>query len=297
MPPVNALLRSFFDALIPRICAGCNTKLELTEKVVCDSCLSGAEYAGDDYILQQYNINFSGSAVDSFTTLFIFRAESIVQKISHSFKYSGMFRNAVYAGELLGDKLLSKEITNETDFILPVPLHPLKKHERGYNQTDYICRGISRVTGLELRVGEFLLRLLHVRGPAAGARCHDRPIPDRLVCRVRAVRVTDRAGDSYAPPLPDQSPVRAIAAFNVPRGARDDRASRDAAGRVSGTGAVAGRLLDGAARNPAGVCRGGRTGQASVLPAGEQWSLSRQLHFRNSYSRRSSAIDHLLDCR
>lgn len=150
MPPVNALLRLFFDALIPRVCAGCNTKLELTEKTVCGRCLSGAEYAGDDYILQQYNINFSGSAVDSFTTLFIFRAESIVQKISHSFKYSGMFRNAVYAGELLGDKLLSKEITSETDFIIPVPLHPLKKHERGYNQTDYICRGISRVTGLEL---------------------------------------------------------------------------------------------------------------------------------------------------
>jgi ComF family protein len=32
------------------------------------------------------------------------------------------------------------------DFLVPVPLNKLKQRERGYNQVEFICRGISDVT-------------------------------------------------------------------------------------------------------------------------------------------------------
>jgi competence protein ComFC len=37
------------------------------------------------------------------------------------------------------------------DYLIPVPLHPLKKAERGYNQSFYISNGISRQTGIPVK--------------------------------------------------------------------------------------------------------------------------------------------------
>jgi ComF family protein len=34
--------------------------------------------------------------------------------------------------------------------IIPVPLHPVKKAERGYNQSYYIAKGLSLITGIPL---------------------------------------------------------------------------------------------------------------------------------------------------
>ena len=34
------------------------------------------------------------------------------------------------------------------DAIIPIPLHPARMRERGYNQSEYIARGISEITGI-----------------------------------------------------------------------------------------------------------------------------------------------------
>jgi len=34
------------------------------------------------------------------------------------------------------------------DIIMPVPLHPKRLRERGYNQSEYIAKGISEITGI-----------------------------------------------------------------------------------------------------------------------------------------------------
>jgi ComF family protein len=39
---------------------------------------------------------------------------------------------------------------DEIDVIVPVPLHPKRLRERGYNQSEFIARGISEVTGIPL---------------------------------------------------------------------------------------------------------------------------------------------------
>ena len=38
----------------------------------------------------------------------------------------------------------------EIDVIIPVPLHPKRLRERGYNQSEYIARGISEITGIPI---------------------------------------------------------------------------------------------------------------------------------------------------
>ena len=36
------------------------------------------------------------------------------------------------------------------DCLVPVPLHPVRLRERGFNQAEQLCRNLSRVTGLKL---------------------------------------------------------------------------------------------------------------------------------------------------
>ena len=65
-------------------------------------------------------------------------------------KYEHNFRIGKTLGKLLGDKLQNEFHNQNVDLILPVPLHHLKKSERGYNQSFYIAKGVNRKLNLTL---------------------------------------------------------------------------------------------------------------------------------------------------
>jgi ComF family protein len=58
-------------------------------------------------------------------------------------KYENNFRIGETLGKLLGNKLLNEMCIKNLDLIIPVPLHHLKKSERGYNQSFYISKGVN----------------------------------------------------------------------------------------------------------------------------------------------------------
>jgi competence protein ComFC len=68
-------------------------------------------------------------------------------------KYGNNFRAGEYFGKLLGDKLLPEGKAWGLDLIIPVPLHSLKRSERGYNQSYYISKGVNRKLGLMIDNG------------------------------------------------------------------------------------------------------------------------------------------------
>lgn len=72
----------------------------------------------------------------------------MLQNIIHTLKYNGKFKVGLYLGGLLS-KEFSDTITQwKIDYIIPVPLHQLKKSERGYNQSYYISKGLSKKAGI-----------------------------------------------------------------------------------------------------------------------------------------------------
>jgi ComF family protein len=86
-------------------------------------------------------------------SLYQFHSDSDVQKLVHSIKYDGFKNLGIFAGEILGNELLQNNFNSlkEYDFILPVPLHPSKQRERGYNQSDLISEGLSKVIGIPVK--------------------------------------------------------------------------------------------------------------------------------------------------
>ena len=73
--------------------------------------------------------------------LFFYTRESRYITLIHKIKYQGKIGLGHYMGRLLGEKI--KRSLPDIDYIVPVPLHPLRKWRRGYNQAEVIARGVA----------------------------------------------------------------------------------------------------------------------------------------------------------
>ncbi len=140
---MNFKAESIFDFFLPRICPGCNKKLSVEEKPVCADCLSSILIADEDRLKNEFNKNFgSTKVIKEFYSKYVFETDKTLQQIVHALKYKNQFKLGVFLGELIGDGIKMKGW--QIDLIIPVPIHHLKKAERGYNQSDYLAKGLSK---------------------------------------------------------------------------------------------------------------------------------------------------------
>lgn len=142
----------FFDFFLPRFCTACGIKLDADVEFVCRDCFAKIKLADDKFISEEFNRKFfKDKTITDFHPFFIFEKDNVFQKIIHSIKYSENFRLGIFIGEKIGEGLKDKIIQWAPDFILPVPLHHLKKAERGFNQSFFIAKGISKACGVPVK--------------------------------------------------------------------------------------------------------------------------------------------------
>ena len=137
----------FINLLFPDLCVVCGIALQKNEHQLCLSCMH--DIPKTNYHLIEGNPiekRFWGKVpIFRATSYFFFQKGSSFQKLLHILKYKGNKE----IGELLGkyaaiDLLDSPDFTS-IDFIIPVPLHPKKYKLRGYNQSEWISKGISEI--------------------------------------------------------------------------------------------------------------------------------------------------------
>lgn len=134
-----------FDFFLPRFCPSCNHKLLNNEISVCQKCISSIELADQTRIDFEYDKKFTAQKVISgFTSLYVFEKDKELQEILHHFKYNRRFRIGITLG--IKTAIIRRQTISDwnIDLIIPVPLHHLKKAERGYNQSHYIAKGLSK---------------------------------------------------------------------------------------------------------------------------------------------------------
>ena len=68
----------------------------------------------------------------------------------HRFKYSGRWLSAYRFGRWYGALMRESGLYADVDVVVPVPLHWARRMWRGYNQSEYIARGIARELGVEV---------------------------------------------------------------------------------------------------------------------------------------------------
>jgi ComF family protein len=77
-----------------------------------------------------------------------YNRDSRIRRLIHNLKYKGVQDIGPELGKMYGLALMNSGFTRDIDLIIPVPLHPSKERNRGFNQSYLISRGISQVTGI-----------------------------------------------------------------------------------------------------------------------------------------------------
>ena len=137
------MLKEFIQLIYPDFCSGCNQPLLFSERAVCSSCLMEVKssFASDS------NTFFGRYSVNREIYAFKFFKNKLLQKMIYEMKYNGNKDTAFVLGIELGFLVqnICKSKNQDFDFIIPVPVSEIKKHSRGYNQSEYIANGISQV--------------------------------------------------------------------------------------------------------------------------------------------------------
>ena len=141
-----------FDFFIPRFCPACNKKLLPDETAICTSCLSLIQKVDSGRLESEFERKFASSEIISgFTSLYVFEKDKTLQAYIHSIKYNKRFLNAKYLGKLIGENLGEQIRSWKIDYICAIPLHPLRKADRGFNQSFYIALGINKKLGIPVK--------------------------------------------------------------------------------------------------------------------------------------------------
>lgn len=138
------------DFIYPPLCFICSTRLENGDERVCSECWSSfPAFKLGDPVWHELKDRFARSgAVSGFLSCFYFEGEGKLQTAIHLLKYQGMKSIGVMLGKEIGERMRGNSLFTSACVLVPVPLHRLKQRERGFNQSEFICKGISLVSGI-----------------------------------------------------------------------------------------------------------------------------------------------------
>jgi ComF family protein len=81
-----------------------------------------------------------------------YRSRGVVREVMHDFKYGKQLHLRHPLGRWLCETLADSRIVGRPiDCIVPVPLHPARERERGFNQAEVLAHALSRRSGLPVR--------------------------------------------------------------------------------------------------------------------------------------------------
>jgi ComF family protein len=151
----RSIVQPLKDFLFPPLCFSCRERLSSDEDYLCAQCTRKLEPVADaDYTMAVLKDRFANSdAVSSFYPLYYFEEEGVLQHVIHALKYEEITKLGELFGAILGTALQSRSDYGDLDAIIPVPLHMQKERERGYNQSEYICKGIARMMQCPIATG------------------------------------------------------------------------------------------------------------------------------------------------
>lgn len=147
---VPSVFVSLWNLFFPHRCVMCGAVLGQEEVCICLHCnlsLPRTRYDAwaDNPLERDYWGKFPLGRAAGF---FFYQKASAAHNVVTRLKYGGRQDVGVAMGRMMAAEWLASGFFRGMDVIVPVPLHPRRMEERGYNQSECIACGISAVTGL-----------------------------------------------------------------------------------------------------------------------------------------------------
>lgn len=142
--------RNVVGFVYPDLCVVCGEVLGDWGEWLCDGCVESLE---DNHRFREgcplcsHNRKFKSCTCDVvwdhyFEKIYsFFDFDKTIQSIAHNIKYTGKKDLAKYVGCQYA-RYIPSEFLRDIDGIIAVPLHFIRKMDRGYNQAEYLARGI-----------------------------------------------------------------------------------------------------------------------------------------------------------
>jgi len=159
------MFRDLLDLVFPELCSGCRTPLSRQEQAICGSCLSQLELTEFEQRPTQNDVffRFAGKTnIAGAAGLYFFDKKGILQVIMHEFKYRNNIKSGALLGRIFASKLSDSGFFSGNETLIPVPLHPKKLKERGYNQSEIFAEAIAERCGIEIKP-EWLIRTFYTQ--------------------------------------------------------------------------------------------------------------------------------------
>ena len=141
------------QVLFPSTCACCGEVLVQGEKQICLNCLTSLTHTLYSGHYDNHTERLLAGRVSSFvnaTSMLVFRHGNTVQKVVHAMKFHKNSDLCLIMGRQMGMELLRSARFDDIDLLVPVPLHWRRRLQRGYNQSELLCRGIAEVMNREI---------------------------------------------------------------------------------------------------------------------------------------------------
>lgn len=142
---------TLFDAISPRHCLGTGKPIQTSDRfgksLLSDDYIQSLEYAhSSEKILQHCNdiLGEANVVLKEIHAMYFFEPEEPIQNIIYLFKYNHYKQIGTAFGILLGEYLLS-HYKRLPEVIIPIPLHPVRQRERGFNQAEIIASEVGKI--------------------------------------------------------------------------------------------------------------------------------------------------------
>lgn len=162
------LAKDIFHLFFPKLCIVCSNSLLQSEYAVCRPCLNelpktNFEQQPNNPIEQKF---WGKIPLHHACAIYYFNKKSSLQKILHALKYKQDKEAGLILGQEVAKHLSACSWIQEIDYLMPVPLHPRKLKERGYNQSEVFAQGIHEVIQIPI-LRDVLLRHRHTGSQAS----------------------------------------------------------------------------------------------------------------------------------
>ena len=156
--PLSGLASLFYPALcaicsepIPRsayLCANCQEKAPRIKPPFCSTCSEPF----DGHITEVFSCANCGQRRLYFeAAVASYRSRGVVRIIMHQFKYGQQIHLRHPIADWLSETLHDPRLDGRRfDLLVPVPLHPARKRERGFNQAELLGELLSRRSKLRM---------------------------------------------------------------------------------------------------------------------------------------------------
>lgn len=144
-----SILSSIGTLFYPPLCPVCGGELPEGGRTVCTLCRMTApltrfwEQADNPMMRRLWGL----APVEQAAAFIWFVEGSGWQRLIHDFKYNGRWRLALEMGRWYGGCLADAGVFAGVDALVPVPLHWMRRVRRGYNQSEYLARGLAGALG------------------------------------------------------------------------------------------------------------------------------------------------------